>query len=196
MPIKTTVTKEDILRGALSLLRRSGEEAVNARALAAEAGCSTQPIYRLFSGMGELLSELMPLAMEIYRGYVAQAATEGPPYRAYGMGYVRMARVDPHLFRYIFMKPHTPSAGGDNPDVLFGEGVGALRQGAPLSHTPAEGFHMEMWVFTHGLAVLQATGYYPMKDEEISRLFTVEYQSLLAYYQQKEKEGGAPDECH
>ena len=49
MPPKVKVSKEDINTAAVEMVRESGAEALNARALAAKLGCSTQPIFSNFS---------------------------------------------------------------------------------------------------------------------------------------------------
>ena len=54
MPPKVKVTKEEIIAAALEILRQKGMEAVNARAVAAALGCSTQPIFSNYSSMGAL----------------------------------------------------------------------------------------------------------------------------------------------
>ena len=41
---KQKITKEMILDAAFTLLRTKGHEAVNARSIASQAGCSVQPI--------------------------------------------------------------------------------------------------------------------------------------------------------
>lgn len=51
MPAKKQVTKEMILGAALRVLMEGGTEAVNVKSLAAELGCSTQPIYLSFDNM-------------------------------------------------------------------------------------------------------------------------------------------------
>ena len=51
MPPKVKVTKEEIIAAALEILRQKGMEAVNARAVAAALGCSTQPIFSNYSSM-------------------------------------------------------------------------------------------------------------------------------------------------
>ena len=43
MPPRPKVTREQIVNGALALVRRGGEAALTAKALAAELACSTQP---------------------------------------------------------------------------------------------------------------------------------------------------------
>ena len=54
MPPKVRITKEEIIRTALDLVRQSGAEAINARAIANALLCSTQPIFSNFETMEEL----------------------------------------------------------------------------------------------------------------------------------------------
>ena len=63
MPAKKQVTKEMILGAALRVLMEGGTEAVNVKSLAAELGCSTQPIYLSFDNMDALRKELIPTAV-------------------------------------------------------------------------------------------------------------------------------------
>ncbi len=59
MPPKVKVTKEEIIAAALEILRQKGMEAVNARAVAAALGCSTQPIFSNYSSMGALQHDVL-----------------------------------------------------------------------------------------------------------------------------------------
>ena len=54
MPPKVKITKEDIIKTAVELVRSNGAEALNARAVAAELNCSTQPVFSNFATMDEL----------------------------------------------------------------------------------------------------------------------------------------------
>ena len=51
MPPKPKVTKQQILEGAVALVREKGAGALTAKALAARLGCSTQPIFWQYAGM-------------------------------------------------------------------------------------------------------------------------------------------------
>ena len=51
MPPKVKITKEDIIKTSLELIKKYGVESVNARAIAKELNCSTQPIFSNFSSM-------------------------------------------------------------------------------------------------------------------------------------------------
>ena len=75
VPPKIRYDREAVLQAAYRIARSQGAEAVNARAIARELGCSTQPIFRAFSGMEELRQELLGLARACYNSYMARSAT-------------------------------------------------------------------------------------------------------------------------
>ena len=54
MPPTIRFNRDAVLNAAYHLIRREGPHALNARSVAKELGGSTQPIFRLFSGMEEL----------------------------------------------------------------------------------------------------------------------------------------------
>ena len=58
MPRKQSVTKEMLIDAAFDLVREKGEEELSARHLAVKAGCSTQPIFRIYRNMGEMENDL------------------------------------------------------------------------------------------------------------------------------------------
>ena len=53
MPPKVKITKEDIINAAIEIVKANGEEAINARNIAATLGCSTQPVFSNFASMEE-----------------------------------------------------------------------------------------------------------------------------------------------
>ena len=113
MPPKIRYDREAVLQAAYRIARSQGAEAVNARAIARELGCSTQPIFRAFSGMEELRQELLGLARACYNSYMARSATlADKPYKGTGMAYILFAREEPHLFRMLFMRDRPQEGGG------------------------------------------------------------------------------------
>ena len=81
MPPKVKVTKEEIIAAALEILRQKGMEAVNARAVAAALGCSTQPIFSNYSSMGVLQHDVLAAGYAEYNRWIEQQMKEGrcPP---------------------------------------------------------------------------------------------------------------------
>ena len=56
MPPVRKITKEDIIKKSLSIVNEEGLTSLNARRLAKELMCSTQPIFSQFKNMEELNS--------------------------------------------------------------------------------------------------------------------------------------------
>ena len=54
MPPKVKITKEDIIKTAIDIVRDKGADAINARNIASVLNCSTQPIFSNFDNMEEL----------------------------------------------------------------------------------------------------------------------------------------------
>ena len=81
MPPKVKVTKEEIIAAALEILRQKGMEAVNARAVAAALGCSTQPIFSNYSSMGALQHDVLAAGYAEYNRWIEQQMKEGRPTR-------------------------------------------------------------------------------------------------------------------
>ena len=100
------ITRETILQSAFTLLCKEGYEALNARSLARKMGCSTQPIYAAFGRMDALKKSLKELAEEKYIKSTRRELESGKynAYKSYGVGFVRFAREEKQLFRYLYMR--------------------------------------------------------------------------------------------
>lgn len=170
-PVRTT--KEDIIAAAVNLVRTQGSEALNARALAAQLGSSTQPIFRNFRSMNEVLDAVKAYAFRLYNDHLQAEirAAAYPPYKASGMGYIRFAGDEPQLFRLLFMCQRS-AEDALQPSEDFEKEVSLLMQEYGLSHTDAERFHLSMWAYVHGLAVMRATGFLSLPEKTVSELMT------------------------
>ena len=90
MPPRTRYTRDDLLSAALALVRRDGMDALNARSLAHELGCSTQPLFREFDSMAEIKQEVYKRAFDVYSGYINESMSwDMPKYKSTGMAYIR-----------------------------------------------------------------------------------------------------------
>ena len=105
MPPKVKISKEEIVKTALDLVRESGEEALNARAIAAALNCSTQPIFSNFATMEDLQEAVSFAAYNHYLGFLKHEAERGeyPTYKSFGMAYIRFAKEEKELFKFLFM---------------------------------------------------------------------------------------------
>ena len=94
MPPKVIITKEEIIKTALEMLRKNGEGALNARSIATELNCSTQPIFSNFATMDELRAAVIADAYQLYLDFLKRESESGeyPKYKAFGMAYIRFAK--------------------------------------------------------------------------------------------------------
>lgn len=188
MPPKAKISKQQILSAAMAIVRERGASALNARELAKSLGCSTQPIFSNYSSMEELKHDLIQAADELYQSYLEQDMESGayPPYKASGMAYIRFAREEKELFKLLFMRDRTGediSKGSDQAETFT-----ALIQGnTGISKDDAYLFHLEMWIYVHGIATMLATSYLEWDYEIISRMLTDAYQGMCRHYTQKEE---------
>ena len=102
MPREATTTREAMIEGAFELVRREGYDALTARSLAAELGCSTQPIMYRFPDLSELREEVYRRADEFHTHYLLK----GEDIMDIGLRYVRFAAEEPRLFRLLFQSGH------------------------------------------------------------------------------------------
>lgn len=188
MPPRVKITKDDILSAGMALVRAGGEEAVNARAIAEKLACSTQPIFSNYPTMEALWKDILAQAQQVYESRIsaAMAAGEYPPYKASGMAYIRFAREEHQLFRLLFMRDRTGEKIEEN-RAAIGDILRVIQEKTGLSGDEAYRFHMEMWIWVHGIATMSATGYLDWPMEMVSDMLTEMFQALLARYTKKEE---------
>lgn len=183
MPPKCKFTKEEVIAAALALVREGGTEALTARALGKRLGSSSRPIFSLFESMSEVQSGVLAAADALFQSYLREDMAKGeyPPYKASGMAYLRFAREERSLFRLLFMRDRT----GERTPENFGVSapvIAALREATGLSEEDAMRFHLEIWLYVHGIAVTMVSAFSDWREEELSRLLTDGFRGFLALY--------------
>ena len=190
MPPKVKITKEDIIKTAVELVRREGTGALNARAIAAALSCSTQPVFSNFATMDELQQATVAAAYERYLGFI-QSEVESekyPPYKAFGIAYIRFAQEEKALFRLLFMRDRTGEDLSPSPD--FEQSVQMIMQANGLPRETAMRMHLEMWACVHGIGTMLATNFLTLDDPLVSDMLTDVYQGVRARHTAKENENG------
>lgn len=193
MPPKFRYTREEMIAAALELVRQGGKDALTARALGAKLGCSAKPIFGLFRNMEELEGEVIAAADAYYQKYLVQKMQEGqyPPYKASGMAYIRFSKEERELFRLLFMRDRSGEIIGENLEEIRPL-LDLIRKNTGLSEREAYLFHLEMWIYVHGIATMLATSYLEWDAEFISNTLTDSYQGLRHRFcvERKDPENG------
>lgn len=183
MPPKAKVTKEDIIHAAADVIREDGAAALNARAVASRLGTSTQPIFSHYNTMEALKTDTISYADELYQSFLQRDMTSGeyPVYKASGIAYIRFAREEKELFKLLFMRDRSKEKIPQNLDEIRPM-VQIIQKNTGLSEQDAAMFHLEMWVYVHGIATMIATSYLEWNGDMISKMLTDGYMGLKERY--------------
>ena len=104
MPRRVKFDRESIIRAALDIVREGGPETLNARAVAARLGSSTQPLYSGLGSMDELRAQVYARAAALFNRQMADCGIEGVPlYKACGLTVLRFANEERALYRLLFL---------------------------------------------------------------------------------------------
>lgn len=189
MPPKSKFKKEEIVAAALAVIEREGLEGLTARSLAAELGSSARPIFTLFDSMEEVQTEAIAAAKALYAAGVEEGLRETPAFRGVGKAYIRFAGEHPKLFRLLFMREtKTPP---DLKRVLstiedgYEKILSSVRDGYGLDEERSVRLYQHMWIYSHGIATLVATGVCVFSGEEISRQLTEVCSALISNYKRE-----------
>lgn len=181
MARKETITKKEILNAAFQMARQEGISQVSARTLAAKAGCSTQPIFRLYKNMEELGSEVYGRAIDFFGEYYENfPKMHNTPFVDLGLAYIRFAQEEQQLFKLLFVSENRH--GKSLYDLLNGDKgtvVKEINNAKLFGCKDPSGMFMRMWIFIHGAACMSLTDDYDLPEEETVKLLEEFYRVFL-----------------
>lgn len=191
MPPKFKFTREQIIAAALDVTRKNGIAGLTARGLAAELGSSAKPIFGLFKNMEEVQQEVLTASNLLYQNYLQEDMAKGkyPPYKASGMAYIRFAKEERELFRLLFMRDRSSEKIEENKEEIKPL-MQLIQQNLGISEDDAYLFHLEMWLYVHGIATMIATSYLDWDDGFISKVITDAYMGLKYRYTEGKDDAG------
>lgn len=170
MARKEQISKQMILDGAFELVREQGMEMLTARKLATHIGCSTQPIFRVYSNMEELSKEVFIKAKAFYEDFCVNFEYENDfPFIDLGLCYITFAKEELNLFKLLFLSIH------DDENTMYdlingaehGFVIKELRRIKNLDMNKAGDIFMKVFIFIHGMACMAICGELDLTKEEI-----------------------------
>lgn len=166
--------REMVLDAALDIVRKRGHEVLSTRVVAERAGCSVQPIYSLFGDMDGLMQALYEHARAWVTAYNVEHADDGENlFESNGLTHMRLAREEPQIFAFLYLSPYMGARSLEDLYLSVSQ-PGVEECIIELGHLSAKAAHelyLNMIVFTHGLAVLLASGIDIPQDELADRVF-------------------------
>lgn len=184
MSRKETITIGMILDTAFAMTREEGFANVTARKVAAKAGCSTQPIFRVYKNMDELWNAVYERAAAFFQDYYSLYPRMGKtPFSNLGMAYIAFAREEKHLFELLFLSGGNGVGKKSMYELLNGpEGnvVYEVNLAKNAGCAEPEELFMKMWIFIHGAACMSLTGDYDLSDVQTLQLLERSYGAFAA----------------
>lgn len=169
---KIQVSRERILQTALDMLLRDGYGAITVKTLAAEIGCSTQPILWHFKNMAgfrqafyEYCVAFAKSRFPLWNGSLDDLLTET------ARGYITIACQMPNLFRFVFADSRTDCENFTAVQKLQLDSTAKildlLCREKGLPRPQAEQFLMNYEFYIHGIAAYTASGFVRYPEAEI-----------------------------
>ena len=169
---KTQITKEFILEAALQMLIRDGYGAITIKTLAAEIGCSTQPIVWHFENMNGFRKAFFEYCIDyakrqftVWTGSLDELLTET------ARGYITIACNMPNLFRFVFVDNKDECKNSNAVQKLQLDNtkkiICLLCEEKGLTEQQAASFLMNYEFYIHGIASYTASGFVNYPEEEI-----------------------------
>ena len=183
MPPKFKFTREQIVAAALEVTRKNGITGLTARGLAAELGSSAKPIFGLFQNMEEVQREVVSAANTLYQSYIKKGMADSkfPTYKASGIAYIQFAKEEKELFKLLFMRDRTDEKIEENREEIRPI-LDLIMKNLGIDENEAYFFHLELWLYVHGIATMIATNYLEWDIEFIDKALTDAYQGLKNRY--------------
>ena len=183
MPPQVKFTREEIAECAFAIAREKGLEAVTSREVGLRIGCSTRPIFTAFKNMDEVKAEVRKMAQNCLYKILDEATDYKPVFKRYGMQMIHFAKVEPELFKIIFMREQEEA---ENIDDIIGR-VGEIADMCcdiiakeyNLTLEEAKIMYTHLWSSTYGISVMCALNVCKFTEEEIAEMLGREFAGMM-----------------
>ena len=181
MPPRVKVTKEMVADASFEVIRRSGYESLNARAIAEYLGCSTQPVLYSFKTVDEIKEAAYEIADKYHSEFI-MPKSDNNPMMELGLNYVRFGYEEKNLFRFLFQ---TDSFGDKNIGVLMSNPelsgiIDIMSKGLEVNISLAREMFLTFFCVAHGLASMLANNSMEYDEKQCKKMFENVFNGMVA----------------
>ncbi|MBR2409160.1 MAG: TetR/AcrR family transcriptional regulator [Lachnospiraceae bacterium] len=174
MPSSPKIQKEAILKTAFDLLLREGYASINIKTVAAELGCSTQPISRQFGSMEGFRKELLVYCLTQLKSFFSVKGEKvSEIVTGIAKGYINLAFDFPNLYKYLYMMKHEEEKMSALLNLLRSENyeriLFMLKSEYGMEEKEAKEYLNNLNYYVHGVASYVAIGYVDASKKEIMK---------------------------
>ena len=176
MPRNALLTKEAVTAAGLAIVRREGQNALTARALSRELGCSLSPIFTVFKDMDEIQVSVKKAAEDFFADFMKDVNEFEPAFKEFGLRLVRFAKQDGNLFDMLFL-----SRGGrsDIAGQLAQRSTMDIQQNYDLNDSQASMIFKQMWPVATGIASLCVHRPMAFSEEETGQILSNHFSGMM-----------------
>lgn len=174
MAPKNKFTKEEMVEAAMRVVRSKGIEGLTAKTMAEALGVSTQPVFTAFGAMDGVRQAVYAAAVRIYDRYADAGLHEKIPFLGVGMQYIRFAREEPELYRFLFLTRSQDQEYSAMQSMRHLQELvrPTLTDVYHMTVEEADCYFRDLWFVVHSLSTLIVTGDCPYSDREIGGILT------------------------
>ena len=176
MPRNALLTKEAVTAAGLAIVRREGQNALTARALSRELGCSLSPIFTVFKDMDEIQVSVKKAAEGYFADFMKDVNEFEPAFKEFGLRLVRFAKQDGNLFDMLFL-----SRGGrsDIAGQIAQRSLMDIQQNYDLNDSQASMIFKQMWPVATGIASLCVHRPMAFSEEETGQILSNHFSGMM-----------------
>ena len=188
MPPKSRITREMILDAAYTLAREHGIDAVNARTISQQLGCSTQPVLYYFKHVEDIRREVYTMADAYHSVSLMQPTDDENPMIAIGLNYIRFAAQEKPLFRLLFQSDNF--AGQNIADLINAPEIlpflEIFQSEAELTPEQAKIVFKSLMLLVHGCASMLANNTMEYNEIEIIPMLEMAFMGMIGAIKMEE----------
>ena len=170
MPPRTRITEGMVVSAAVEIVRQSGFESINARTVAGQLHCSTQPVMYHFATMESLKRAAFEKVDRLHSEYIMNCPSDRDPVLSIGLNYIRFAVDEPQWFRFLFQSGYAEES--SLPDMINSEALlpllSVMREETGLSMEKTREVFMTVALFAHGYASIIANNHLEFDEKLIA----------------------------
>ena len=178
MPRSAFFTKEAIAEAGLEIIRKQGVEALTARALSRQLGCSLSPIFTVFEDMDKIKAAVRQGAAALFSDYVKDILDYQPAFKEYGMRLIRFAKQEQNIFQLFLERGNSLM---DNAPAMALKCLDEIKESYQLTDSQILILYRQLWAFTCGIAVLATQSPEDYPEELISGMISTQFLSTLSF---------------
>lgn len=178
MPRSAFFSKGTIAAAGLEVIRQQGVEALTARALSKQLGCSLSPIFTVFKDMDEIQIAVRQSAADLFADYVKDVLDYQPAFKEYGMRLIRFAKQEQNVFQLFLERGNSLL---DNAPAIALKCLDEIKESYQLADDQVLILYRQLWAFTCGIAVLATQSPEDYPEDLISGMISTQFISTLSF---------------